>query len=41
MKGTGKMVATYSDWGTPIDIAAPAAAEVIEMPAKFRKAMGA
>ncbi|XVU24567.1 hypothetical protein ACQPZJ_46355 [Actinoplanes sp. CA-054009] len=41
MAGAGKMVATYSDWGAPIDIAQPAAGEVVEMPAAFRKAMGA
>ncbi|MEU8814355.1 hypothetical protein [Actinoplanes sp. NPDC048796] len=39
--GAGQMTATYSNWGEPVNIAKPAAGEVVEMPAKFRKAMGA
>ena len=39
--GAGKMTATYYDYGAPVDVKAPAAGEVVEMPAKFRKAMGA
>ncbi|MFF5079980.1 hypothetical protein ACFY36_23250 [Actinoplanes sp. NPDC000266] len=39
--GAGQMTATYSDWGAPVTIAKPAAGEVVEMPASFRKAMGA
>ena len=39
--GAGKMTATYYDYGAPVDVKAPAASEVVEMPAKFRKAMGA
>jgi hypothetical protein len=39
--GAGTMTATYSDWGVPVKVATPAAAETVEMPAKFRKAMGA
>ncbi|GAA0447101.1 hypothetical protein Ade02nite_85440 [Paractinoplanes deccanensis] len=39
--GAGETTATYSDWGAPVDVQAPPAAEVVDMPAKFRKAMGA
>ncbi|SNY08314.1 hypothetical protein [Paractinoplanes atraurantiacus] len=39
--GAGEMTATYSNWGEPVNVAKPAAGEVVEMPAKFRKAMGA
>jgi hypothetical protein len=38
--GAGKMTAAYSDFGTPVNVAAPPAADVVEMPAKFLKAMG-
>lgn len=39
--GAGKMVAKYSGFGAPVEVATPPAAEVVEMPEKFRRAMGA
>jgi hypothetical protein len=39
--GAGKMTAKYSDYGAPVTVTAPPTAQVVEMPAKFRKAMGA
>lgn len=39
--GAGKMTAKYSDYGVPVTVTAPPAAQVVEMPAKARKAMGA
>jgi hypothetical protein len=38
--GSGKMTASYSDFGAPVTVAAPPAADVIPMPAKFLKSMG-
>ncbi|MCU7726319.1 hypothetical protein ODJ79_21530 [Actinoplanes sp. KI2] len=37
----GKMTTEYSDFGTSVDVQKPPASQVIEMPAKFRKLMGA
>ena len=39
--GVGKMTTEYSDFGTPVDVQAPPPAQVVPMPEKFRKAMGA
>jgi hypothetical protein len=39
--GAGEMTMAYSDFGTPVSVEAPPASEVVEMPAKFRKSMGA
>jgi hypothetical protein len=39
--GAGSMTTKYSDYGKPVDVTAPPASDVIEMPEKFRKAMGA
>jgi hypothetical protein len=39
--GVGKMTTEYSDFGTPVDVQAPPSAQVVPMPEKFRKAMGA
>jgi hypothetical protein len=37
----GKMTTEYSDFGAPVDVEKPPASQVIEMPSKFRKMMGA
>ncbi|GAB2629001.1 hypothetical protein Aab01nite_21100 [Paractinoplanes abujensis] len=39
--GAGEMITRYSDFGVPVAVKAPPAAQVVEMPASFRKAMGA
>ena len=38
--GGGKMTTKYSELGVPVKVEAPAAAQVVEMPADFAKAMG-
>ncbi|MBW6438879.1 hypothetical protein KZ829_34630 [Actinoplanes hulinensis] len=37
--GAGKMTTTYSDFGTPVSVEAPPAAEVTEMPAEMLKSL--
>jgi len=39
--GAGKMTTKYSAFGAPVTVTPPPAAQVIEMPEKYRKAMGA
>lgn len=39
-KGAGESEATYYDFGVPVPVEAPAAGEVIEVPAKMLKLMG-
>ncbi|MBL7255075.1 hypothetical protein [Paractinoplanes lichenicola] len=39
--GAGEMITRYSDFGVPVAVEAPPAAQVVEMPASFKKAMGA
>lgn len=39
--GAGEMITRYSDFGVPVSVQAPPAAQVVEMPPAFAKAMGA
>jgi len=39
--GVGKMTTEYSGFGTPVDVQAPPSSQVVPMPEKFRRAMGA